>query len=76
MYSVNVPLSLSFGLAMVMNICMLKFVNAHYKQCHLVPCVQQHDIILTEVVLRELGHLGHVETARLIGAFKQAWLVV
>lgn len=43
---------------------------------YLVPCVQQHDIILTEVVLREQGHLGHDETACLIGAFEQARLVV
>lgn len=50
----------------------------HYINClpHLVPCVQQHDIILNEVILCELSHLIHDETARLIGAFEQARLVV
>lgn len=43
---------------------------------HLVPCVQQHDIVLVEVILRELGHFSHDEASRLIGAFKQARLLV
>ena len=38
---------------------------------HLLPGVQQHDILFIQVVLGEVVHLGHPEPARLIGAFKQ-----
>lgn len=43
---------------------------------YLVPGVQEHDIILAEVILGELRHLGNDEAARLIGALKEAGLVV
>lgn len=41
-------------------------------QTNLIPSVQQHDIVLIQVILRELGHLVHTELARLVRAFKKA----
>lgn len=38
---------------------------------HLLPGVQQHDVLLVQVALGEVVHLGHLEPAGLIGAFKQ-----
>lgn len=59
------------------NICLNKLLLRSGGRSHyLVPCIQQHDIILTEVILSEVSHLRGDETARLIGAFKQSWLVV
>lgn len=43
---------------------------------YLIPRVEQHDVVLAEVILREPSHLRDNEAARLIGAFKQARLVV
>lgn len=41
-------------------------------QTNLIPSVQQHDIVLIQVILRELGHLVHTELARLVRALKKA----
>lgn len=59
------------------NICLNKLLLSS-RGCshHLVPCIQQHDVVFADVILSELGHLGDNEVARLIGAFKQSWLVV
>lgn len=38
---------------------------------HLLPGVQQHDILLVQVALCEVIHLGHPKPTDLIGAFKQ-----
>ena len=38
---------------------------------HLLPGVQQHDVLLVQVRLCEVVHLLHLEAARLIGALKQ-----
>lgn len=43
---------------------------------HLIPGIEQHDVVLAEVVLSELSHLRDDEAARLIGALEQARLVV
>lgn len=43
---------------------------------NLVPRIQQHDVILAEVILSEARHLGDNEATRLIGAFKQSGLLV
>lgn len=43
---------------------------------YLIPRVEQHDVVLAEVILCKPCHLCNDEAARLIGAFKQARLVV
>lgn len=47
-----------------------------YIASYLIPRVEQHDVVLAEVILGEPSHLRDNEAACLIGAFKQARLVV
>lgn len=42
---------------------------------HLLPCVQQHHVLLVQITLGEVTHLGHPELPNLIGAFEQAGTV-
>lgn len=59
------------------NISLSKLLLSTGGRSHdLVPCVQQHDVILAEVILSEVSHLSDDETARLIGAFEQSWLMI
>lgn len=43
---------------------------------HLIPCVQEHHILLVQVGLAKVVHLGHPKLARLVGALKEAGAVV
>lgn len=43
---------------------------------HLVPRVQEHHILLVQVGLGKVVHLGYLELARLVGALKEAGTVV
>ncbi len=54
---------------------MQKKPTAWLHAAHLLPGVQKHDIILVQVILSEVSHFCHKESARLIGAFKQTRFV-
>lgn len=43
---------------------------------YLIPRVQKHYVILSQIILCELGYLSCNKLARLIGAFKKAWLMI
>ncbi len=54
---------------------MQKKPTAWLHAAHLLPGVEKHDIILVQVILSEVSHFCHKESARLIGAFKQTRFV-